>query len=127
MNLGDISQFSLVTQLCPTLCNPKDCSTPGFLAHHQLPELPQTHTHRVSDAIQPQYRPHLNDSALSKTMHEISEDSRSHFYDFNSSVNIKNTQVMNNTFQSMAIFHFIRRMDKLRRKLTSLKYISMNI
>ena len=30
-----------------------DCSTPGFPVHHQLPELTQTHVHRVSDAIQP--------------------------------------------------------------------------
>ena len=27
-------QFSLVTQLCPTLCNPMDCSTTGFPGHH---------------------------------------------------------------------------------------------
>ena len=32
-----------------------DCSTPGFPVHHQLPELPQTHVHRVSDAIQPSH------------------------------------------------------------------------
>ena len=32
-------QFSSVTQLCPTLCNPMDCSTPGFPVHHQLLEL----------------------------------------------------------------------------------------
>ena len=36
-----------------TLCNPMDCSMPGFPVHHQLPELTQTHVHRVSDAIQP--------------------------------------------------------------------------
>ena len=46
-------QFSLVAQLCPTLCNPVDCSTPGFLVHHQLLEFTQTHVHWVSDAIQP--------------------------------------------------------------------------
>ena len=45
--------FSSVTQLCLTLCNPMDCSTPGFPVHHQLPELIQTHVHQVSDAIQP--------------------------------------------------------------------------
>ena len=51
---GDHSvQFSSVTQLCPTLCNPMDCSTPGLVVHHKLPELAQTHVHRVSDAIQP--------------------------------------------------------------------------
>ena len=32
-----------------------DCSTPGFPVHHQLPELTQTHGHRVGDAIQPSY------------------------------------------------------------------------
>ena len=48
------TQFSSVQSLsCPTLCNPMDCSTPGFPVHHQLPELVQTHAHRVSDAIQP--------------------------------------------------------------------------
>ena len=50
-----INQFSSVTQLCPTLCDPKDCSMPGLPVHHQLPELAQTHVHRVSDAIQPSH------------------------------------------------------------------------
>ena len=36
-------QFSSVTQSCPTLCDPMDCSTPGLPVHHQLPELTQTH------------------------------------------------------------------------------------
>ena len=44
-------QFSSVTQSCPTLCNPMNCSMPGFPVHHQLPEFTQTHAHRVSDAI----------------------------------------------------------------------------
>ena len=39
--------FSSVAQSCPTLCDPMDCSTPGFPIHHQLPELAQTHIHRV--------------------------------------------------------------------------------
>ena len=40
------SQFSLVTQSCPTLCDPMDCSMPaGLLVHHQLPEFTQTHVH----------------------------------------------------------------------------------
>ena len=46
------SQFSSVTQSCLTVCDPIDCSTPGFPSHHQLPEFTQTHVHRVSDAIQ---------------------------------------------------------------------------
>ena len=45
-------QFSSVTQLCPTLCDPMDCSMPGFPVHHQLPEDTQTHVHWVGDAIQ---------------------------------------------------------------------------
>ena len=47
------NQFSSVTQSCPTLCDPMDCSMPGLPVHQQLPELAQTHVHRVSDAIQP--------------------------------------------------------------------------
>ena len=47
--------FSSVTQSCLTLCDPMDCSTPGFPVHHQLPELTQTHVHWVSDAIQPRH------------------------------------------------------------------------
>ena len=48
-------QFSSVAQLCPTLCDPMNRSTPGFPVHHQLPEFTQTHVHRVSDAIQPSH------------------------------------------------------------------------
>ena len=48
-------EFSLVSQSCPTLCDPIDCSTPGFPVHHQLPKFAQTHVHRVSDAIQPSH------------------------------------------------------------------------
>ena len=47
--------FSSVAQSCPTLCDPMDCSTPGFPVLHQLPELAQTHAHRVGDAIQPSH------------------------------------------------------------------------
>ena len=50
-NLGIYS----VTQLCPILCNPMDCKTPGFPVHHHLPEFTQTHVHQVGDAIQPSH------------------------------------------------------------------------
>ena len=50
-----IPQFSSVTQSCLILCNPMDCSMPGFLVHHQLLELAQTHVHPVGDAIQPSH------------------------------------------------------------------------
>ena len=45
-------QFSSVTQLCLTLCDPMDCSMQGFPVHHQLAELAQTHVQGVSEAIQ---------------------------------------------------------------------------
>ena len=52
---GSLVQFSSVAQSCPALCDPMDCSTPGFPVHHQLPELTQTHVHRVGDTIQPSH------------------------------------------------------------------------
>ena len=48
-------QLSSVAQSCLTLCDPIDCSMPGFPVYHQLPELAQTHVHRVSDTIQPSH------------------------------------------------------------------------
>ena len=48
-------QFSSVTQSCPTLCKPMDCSVPGFPIHHQPPELAQIHVHRIGDIIQPSH------------------------------------------------------------------------
>ena len=48
-------QFSSVTQSCPTLCNPMNCSTPGLPVRHHLPEFTQTHVHRVRDAIRPSH------------------------------------------------------------------------
>ena len=52
VGLHFVSQFSSVAQLCLTLCEPMDCSTPGFPVHHQLPGLAQTW---VGDAIQPSH------------------------------------------------------------------------
>ena len=54
--IGFVS-FSSVTQSCPTLCDPTDCSISGLPVHHQFPEPTQTHVHQVSDAIQPSH-PH---------------------------------------------------------------------
>ena len=42
----NINSFSSVTQSCPTLCDPMDCSTPCFPVHHQLLKPAQTHVHR---------------------------------------------------------------------------------
>ena len=47
--------ISSVSRSCLTLCNPTDCSTPGFPVHHQLPQLTQTQVHQVGDAIQPSH------------------------------------------------------------------------
>ena len=44
-----------VAQLCLTLCDPMNRSTPGLPVHHQLPEFTQTHVHWVRDAIQPSH------------------------------------------------------------------------
>ena len=55
-NMYEIDMIRLVSsvaQSCPTLCDPMDCSMPDFPVHHQLPELAETHVHRVSGAIQP--------------------------------------------------------------------------
>ena len=49
--VGGKLQFSSVTQSCPTLCNPMDC-TPGLPVHHQLLKFIQTHVHWVGDTIQ---------------------------------------------------------------------------
>ena len=43
---------SLVTQSCPNLCDPMNHSTRGLLVHHKLPEITQTHVHRVGGGMQ---------------------------------------------------------------------------
>ena len=48
-------QFSLVTQLCPTLCNSMDCIMLGLRVHYQCLEFTETHVHWVGDAIQPSH------------------------------------------------------------------------
>ena len=54
--LGWVSQsVSSVAQSCLTFCDPMNGSTPGLPVHHQLLEFTQTHTYRVSDAIQPSH------------------------------------------------------------------------
>ena len=63
--------FSSVVQSCPTLCDPMNCSTPGFPIHHRLLESTQTHVHWVGDAIQP-YHPLSSPSppALNLSQHQ---------------------------------------------------------
>ena len=49
-------QFSSVQSLSRVwLCDPMDCSTPGFPVHHQFPELAQTHVHQLGEDIQPSH------------------------------------------------------------------------
>ena len=66
--------YCSVTQSCPTLCDPMNCSTPGLPVHHQLLEPTQTHVHWVSDAIQP-FHPvipfsfHLQSFQASRSFH----------------------------------------------------------
>ena len=48
-------QFSSVTQLCLTICDPMNCSMPGLPVHHQPLESTQTHIRQVSGAIQPSH------------------------------------------------------------------------
>ena len=50
-----VKVLNSVSQSCPTLCNPMDCSTPGLPVHHKLPESTQTHVRQVGDAIQPSH------------------------------------------------------------------------
>ena len=63
-------QLSSVAQLCPTLCDPMDCSTPGFPVHHQLLEVAQIHVHQVSDAIQPSILSPRSPTALNLSQHQ---------------------------------------------------------
>ena len=64
-------QHCSVALSCLTLCDPMDCSTPGFPVHHRLLELAQAHVHWISDAIQPSH-PLLSSSppAFSLSQHQ---------------------------------------------------------
>ena len=70
-------QFRSVAQLCPTLCDPTDCSTPGFPVYYQLPELAQTHVHQLCDAIQPSHplRPLLLPPSIFPSIRVFSNES----------------------------------------------------
>ena len=67
-----------VIQSCPTLCDPMDCSTPGFPVHHRLPKRTQTHVHQVGDAIQSSH-PLLSPSppTFNLSQHQFSSVSQS--------------------------------------------------
>ena len=60
-----------VAQLCPTLCNPMGCSTPGLPVLHHHPKFAQVHLHCISDAIQPAHPLTLSSpSALNLSQHQ---------------------------------------------------------
>ena len=59
-----IAILFLVTESCLTLCNPMDCSTPGFPVLHHLPEFAQTHVHRVGEC-----HPTISSSAVPFSSH----------------------------------------------------------
>ena len=60
----------LVTQLCQTLCNPMNCSMPGFPVLHYLLEFAQTPVHWVGDAIQPSHPLLLPSPAFNLSQHQ---------------------------------------------------------
>ena len=55
LSKNEEDQITSVTQSCRTRCNPMNPSMPGLPVHHQLPEITQTHVHRVGDPIQPSH------------------------------------------------------------------------
>ena len=66
----NLVQFSSVTQSCLTLCDPMDCSMPGFPVHHQFPELTQTHVHQVSNTIQQSHPPSPSPPTFNLSQHQ---------------------------------------------------------
>ena len=60
----------VVAQLCPTLCSPMDCITPGFPVLYCLPEFTQTHVHWFDDAIQPSHSLSPPSAALNLSQHQ---------------------------------------------------------
>ena len=60
----------LVAQLCPTLCDPVDCSMPSFPVVHHLPEFAQTPIHWVGVAIQPSHLLTTSSPAFSLSQHQ---------------------------------------------------------
>ena len=86
-----------VSKSRPTLRNPMNCSTPGFLILHHLPEFAQTHLHWVCYTIQPFYSllppspPAFNLSQLSESFRVFFNKSPLHirwlkYWSFNFSI-----------------------------------------
>ena len=64
------ARFISVAQLCLTLSDAMDCSTPVFPVHHRLLELAQTHVRRVCDAIQPSHPLSSTSPAFNLSQHQ---------------------------------------------------------
>ena len=62
--------YCSIAQLGPTLCDPMDCSTPGFSVLHHLPDFAHIHIHWVSDAIQPSHPLSSPSSTLNLSQHQ---------------------------------------------------------
>ena len=63
--------FSSVQSLSRVqLCNPMDCTMPGFPVHHQLLDFAQTHVYQVSDAVQPSHPLSSPSPALNLCQHQ---------------------------------------------------------
>ena len=60
----------LVMQSCPTLWDPRDCSTPGLPVPHHLLKFDQVHVHCISDTIQPSHLLTPSSSALRCFQHQ---------------------------------------------------------
>ena len=74
-----------VTESCLTFCDPMNCSTPGFLVLHYLPEFAQIHVHWVSDAILPSHLPSSpSPPVLNLSQHESLSFPMSRFFPSNS-------------------------------------------
>jgi len=65
-NCRSVSSVQFSQSVVSKSCNHMDCSTPGFLVHHQFLEATQTHVHLLGDAIQPSH-------PLSSTSHPHSQ------------------------------------------------------
>ena len=86
-----IHYCSLVAQSCATLCNPMDCSTPGFPVLHHLPEL--AHVHCVGDVMQPSHPISSPSPAFNLSQHQVfSNESDLHirYWSFNVSISPAN-------------------------------------
>jgi len=70
IGLSASSVWFSVVKSCLTLCNPMDCSTPGLLVYHHLPEFAQVHVHWIGDVIQPSHPLLSYSSAFNLSQHQ---------------------------------------------------------